>query len=101
MRTVSCSKRCFIVQPFTSQKRPRKNLLRQQMCTDVCRPPPLNIEKDKERGKNTNITLKCSQAPPTCPSDRGSTKVETLRWLEAVASDKVHGILNVKKNFVA
>jgi hypothetical protein len=36
-------------------------------------------------GEKEHNFLECSQAPPACPSDKGSVKVKTLGWLEAVA----------------
>jgi hypothetical protein len=37
------------------------------------------------RGRKSIILLEGSQAPPACLSDKGSVKVKTLEWLEAVA----------------
>jgi hypothetical protein len=31
------------------------------------------------------MLLQASQAPPACPSDKGSMDVKTLKWLEARA----------------
>jgi hypothetical protein len=36
-------------------------------------------------GRKSTILLGSSQASPTRPSDKGSVKVKTLEWLEAVA----------------
>jgi hypothetical protein len=36
-------------------------------------------------GRKSIILVEGSQASPACPSDKGSVKVKTLGWLEALA----------------
>jgi hypothetical protein len=51
-----------------------------------------NHGESKRRGRDTIITLKGSQVPPACPSDKGSVKVKTLGWLlQAVTLDRSSG----------
>jgi hypothetical protein len=45
-----------------------------------------------KQAKNIVILLEGSQASNSRPSDKGSVKIKTLRWLEALAWDRGRGI---------